>query len=236
MYSFKFLKSLVNELTKLEKTSLCIQDDDKPFIKKIGCVNFSCPIEEGEIDIYTRVSKCDVHVSYMALAAFKDGRKGIMTNLSDFVYFTLRELESVLIGGIAHELGHHLAGHLLLDPETRMNKNLVDMNAIKIKSDWETGKTDSYIRSTVVGVLRSGCLPLELEADLIGIKFVGLGPILSAHCYDLDNNNNLTVGIEKINRLSRLVNMVKTEKVSIQNNYRLSVSWTNQLSFLKEGV
>ena len=224
MQGFKFLKSLVSELTKLEKTSMDVPYDNRPFIKKIGCVEFSCPSDNGKIDLYSGFNKTNTHVSYMSLVSFSDGNEGIIINQPVLHLFTLRDLEIVLIGGIAHELGHHLAGHLLLDAETRMNKNLVDVNTDRIKVYWDAGKETSYIRTTVANILRGGCLPLELEADLIGIKFVGLGPILSAHCYDLDRHENLTVGIEKTNRLSRLVNMVKTENISIQDDYRFTIS------------
>lgn len=117
---------------------------------------------------------------------------------------------TVLMGTIAHEVGHLINGDL--DIENTNKEDWVTINKedqIRLQEKAIKTKTirdyDRYFRCVFGALVRGGCLEKELKADLTGIRFTPIENIIIIHTEDFNNTNkNPYTTLEKVNRIKNL--------------------------------
>lgn len=220
-----FIRALVKELVAHEGKAHDIPESTAPFVKKIGQVHYVHPRKSGAIDLYSgRVENDDVHDSYGSLCLFTDGKMGIVLHDLPTILGN-KELGSVLFGVLAHELGHLINGDLdPKTPEESFSLRTVDGGEVKQKVLADNEKYTEHMRCVIVSTIKGGVIKNELAADVVAVEFVGLPTLLMTKMYDDAQTTNLTVLIEKRNRINRLMQMVKDGALTQRDDCTISIT------------
>ena len=116
-------------------------------------------------------------------------------------------------GIMAHELGHYLSGHLGSKRFSYITENK-DKQEFYLNRYKETNlETDynNYHRAVYFGILKNGMLDIELEADLVAMKYCGIPCLVRTHMATTDTSN-ITTYMEKINRIKYLSSLSDPKK------------------------
>jgi hypothetical protein len=227
--SKSFIRALVKELINSEMTAQDVKQSVKPFVKKIGVVHFKHYRQSGSIDLYTgRSEDKDMHDSYGSLCLFTNKSIGIVIKDNGDL-FNNDDLIPALYGMLAHEIGHYINGDLNKKNEAEdFLLRATDVNTEKQVTVYDNGKAVDYLRTVIVSILKDGVIKNELAADLVAVELVGLPSVLMSKEYDDNNTTNLTVLIEKRNRINRLVSMVKNNTLKHREDSELTITINKQ--------
>jgi hypothetical protein len=164
--------------------------------KELGTVKYKTPSDEGVLVIY--FAHMTKPAKYLEGCSFRttDGEFQIGLGSAGIDYFLLHGISDSLVALIAHELGHHLSGHLLPDSDYSKDKLTSFREEPPLQpNDWIWLATKFHLGE---------CREAELEADIIAAKFMGLLPVLTIHAINSIAYDDLGNRIELNNRMKKL--------------------------------
>lgn len=139
-----------------------------------------------------------------------DGDTFVLISEKDFFGWDMNYLFAVL----AHELGHFISGHLGSgQKESWLDKRVDAQKRTLVLAEQysKLGNADRYYRrysaSCFSALLDGAVLDLELEADLVALRYVPVSDLISIHARDLLAVNH-AVRLEKHNRIARLSSLL----------------------------
>lgn len=189
--SEEFKQQLVKELIAFEtKNAPPVENNEETFTAQFGYVHYKVGDDIGKLDLemgFKGPSNC--------LVKYKTGKISIVINNVDFVQKNFSEIETI----IAHELGHYLSGHF-----DNGDSAYLSMYESESKIAVNNDDQDQHAYWTSRSVADGGYIIREMQADTIAAHFVGIDRVFHMQMSDAFSHDNLTVTIEKLNRLKYL--------------------------------
>lgn len=189
--SEEFRQQLVKELIACEtKNALSAKGDEGALTAHFGYVHYSTGEESGILNL-----EIGFKGPSNSLVKYKDGKISIIINNVDFVEKNFSEIEAM----IAHEVGHYLSGHL-----DNIDSAYLSMYEAESKSAIDNDDQAQHVYWASKSIADGGYIIREMQADTIAAHFVGIDRVFHMQMTDAFNHDNLTVAIEKLNRLKYL--------------------------------
>ncbi len=186
----KLVKFLAEKDQVYPEELLKNQDD----LVNIGVIEYTTPDDNGVITLYR--GRVDNH-SPGALVKFKNGQLGIVIDFDDCEAIGLTA--AVVI---AHELGHLIERHL-----HKKRVATPDRYKKKITAALKADDEDLYTNLVAKSIADGGCLDIELEADIVACKLVGVDAVIADNAKLAVNHKNVTVALHHMNKIKRLMEL-----------------------------
>ena len=209
--SQEFKAQLLKELIAFENNNIPTKENEESVSTVLaGYVHYRAGDDIGKVEL--EVGFNDVVSS---LVKYKTGKTSIVINHNDFS----NKIFSVLEAIIAHELGHYLSGHLDKDDHSYLS-----LYETESKTAIDIGDQEGHIYWSARCITEGGYIVREMQADMLAARFVGIGKIFHMQMSDAFEHDNLTVAIEKLNRLKYLNDCFK-EDVTPANGYEMAIEF-----------
>lgn len=189
--SQEFKAQLLKELIAFENNNIPTKENEESVSTVLaGYVHYRAGDDIGKVEL--EVGFNDVVSS---LVKYKTGKTSIVINHNDFS----NKIFSVLEAIIAHELGHYLSGHL-----DKNDHSYLSLYETESKETFDAADQAGHIYWSARSIAEGGYLIREMQADAFAIHFVGIDRVFHMQMTDAFDHDNLTVSIEKMNRLKHL--------------------------------
>lgn len=218
----EFKAQLVKELIAFENANIPAKENKEDMASVLaGYIHYKTNDDVGKINL-------EVGLKYpcTSLVKYVTGKVAIVIKREDFVSKNFTELEAM----IAHELGHYLCRHF-----DEKDSDYLSMYEAESKAAIDNDDQDSHVYWTSKAVADGGYVVREMEADLVAAHFVGIGNVFHMQMSDAFEHDNLTVTIEKLNRLKYLNNHFK-EIVTPVLGYEMTIELIKLVSVQNQGT
>jgi hypothetical protein len=200
--SNEFLHALHEEMIGHEKQSLCASNGlGNATVFDVGMVSFTTPESSGELRIAVDATDDECHSDY-SLVRFTDDEVKIIISKTAFTTDSFWVMQA----SIAHEIGHYVSMHL-----GKKEVSLPSLYQEELLKAYEDDDQNETIHFSVKAVIEGGYLEVEMEADIVACHLVGPKSVHFIHFTDVIKHDNLTVRLEKLNRLKKLHEMFKDQ-------------------------
>lgn len=137
----------------------------------------------------------------------------ILISLNSLIEWSDEFVDAVL----AHELGHHLCGHL-----NSSGVSFIDLRKVSQARFYNLASQHQvpehahryyrrYMSAVLSALLEGGVLDKEWEADIQALHYVSVASLVAVHSADLLKGSS-TVRLEKHNRIARLSKLVHSKE------------------------
>lgn len=223
---FKFYKELIKYIKKTEESNKELKERNSITHSDI-CDIFV--IYNGKEYTYKLVLDVSNTSNDATCILTKDG--DILITLTERNFKQLMDDEHYhnILGVIAHEVGHILAGHFDTNTDLKhLSINHEKQNNFFIKANDNNKYESLYLNSIASSLIKGGVLVKELEADIIACELVGINIVLLGHALSFETSPTVVTKTEKTNRISELLRLYKDKKIKYIEGNKLELKINKQ--------